>query len=414
MRSPAAALLLLFAAGTVPASGQGGSGRYAAVQDLLDRRAAAMREADRESFLRTVDPANPAFLRRQARLFDGFQRLGISEYRLDIGRRLWPELTTSREVARYGAELTPTVLHVEERYAIEGYDAQPALEDQYLTFVRRPSGWLVASDTDLDDLTLFSGRKLWEFDPIVARESEHFLYLSHRDLRGAAKTVLDSAETALDGVSREWPLGWNRKVVILAPSTTEELGRLIQATFDLDVFVAFAASGLDRRRDWDLVGHRIILNWPNFSLYGRATQQAILTHELLHIATREHSGPVVPVFVEEGVAEWVTGRDSADVLETQVAAGLFDRLLPLDHEFISGSDTVILSAYQESSAAIRFAAEEFGDDAVAEFYAQLGSIRRSPGTWRYHVGRAMREAFGIIDFEDFQARWARWVENTLD
>jgi hypothetical protein len=96
-----------------------------------------------------------------------------------------------------------------------------------------------------------------------------------------------------------------------------------------------------------------------------------------------------------------------------VANGLFDRLLPLDHEFISGSDAVILSAYQESSAAIRFAAEQFGDDAVAEFYRQLGSVRRSSGTWRYHVGRAMREAFGI-GFDEFQARWARWVENTLD
>jgi hypothetical protein len=407
------ALIGLIVQLAVPAAGGRTESPFSEIQALLERRAEAVIEGDRDAFLTTVDRGSPGFARRQARLFDGFQRLRLSGYRLDIGRRLWPELTTDREVARYGPDLHPTVLHVEERYSIEGYDEQPALEDQYLTFVRRPSGWLVASDTDLDDLTLFSGRKLWEFDRIVAKASEHFLYISHRDLRGAAETVLTSAETALNEVSREWPLEWNRKVVILAPSTTEELGRLIQATFDLDVFVAFAASGLDRRQDWDLVGHRIILNWPNFSLYERATQQAILTHELLHIATREHSGPVVPVFVEEGVAEWVTGRDSADVLGAQVAAGLFDRLLPLDHEFISGSDTVILSAYQESSAAIRFAAQEFGDDAVAEFYEELGSVRRSPGTWRYHVGRAMREAFGI-DFEDFQARWARWVENTLD
>ena len=372
-----------------------------------------MIDGDRHGFLATMDRGSPGFARRQGRLFDGFQRLGLSEYRLDIGRRLWPELTTRREVARYGAELEPTVLHVEERYSIDGYDAQPALEDQYLTFVRRPSGWLVASDVDLDDLTLFSGRKLWEFGPVGARESRHFLYVSHPDLLGAAETILSTAERALDRVAREWPLVWKKRVVILAPSTTEELGRLIQATFDLDVFVAFAASGVDRGQDWDLVGHRIILNWPNFSLYDDATQQAVLTHELLHIATREYSGPVVPVFVEEGVAEWITGRDSASVLAGQVENGLFDRLLPLDHEFISGSDAVILSAYQESSAAVRFAAEQFGDDAVAEFYRELGAVRRSPGTWRYHVGRAMREAFGV-EFDDFQKRWASWVENTLD
>lgn len=396
-----------------PAVGRRTQQSFADIQALLDRRSAAMIDGDRHGFLATMDRGSPGFARRQGRLFDGFQRLGLSEYRLDIGRRLWPELTTRREVARYGAELEPTVLHVEERYSIDGYDAQPALEDQYLTFVRRPSGWLVASDVDLDDLTLFSGRKLWEFGPVGARESRHFLYVSHPDLLGAAETILSAAERALDRVAREWPLVWKKRVVILAPSTTEELGRLIQATFDLDVFVAFAASGVDRGQDWDLVGHRIILNWPNFSLYDDATQQAVLTHELLHIATREYSGPVVPVFVEEGVAEWITGRDSASVLAGQVENGLFDRLLPLDHEFISGSDAVILSAYQESSAAVRFAAEQFGDDAVAEFYRELGAVRRSPGTWRYHVGRAMREAFGI-GFDDFQKRWASWVENTLD
>lgn len=396
-----------------PAAGISSEEPFADIQALLDRRARAMRSGDRVAFLATVDRASPLFLRRQRRLFDGFQRLGLSEYRLDISRRLWPELTTDREVARYGAGAQPTLLHVEERYSLGQYDEQPALEDQFLTFVRRPEGWEIASDTDLDDLTLFSGRKLWEFDPVVTEESEHFLYVSHPALLKPARIVLNAAEEALDTVSADWPLAWNEKVVIIAPSTTEELGRLIQATFDLDVFVAFAASGVDRARDWDLVGHRILLNWPNFSQFDEGTRKSVLTHELLHVATREYSGPLVPIFVEEGVAEWITGHDSASLLAGSVQNGLFDRLLPLDHEFISGSDAVILSAYQESSAAVRYAAEQYGDDAIAEFYRELGSVRRSSGTWRYHVDRAMKEAFGI-GFDEFQRRWARWVENTLD
>src|SRR5688572_29634019 len=130
------------------------------IQALLDQRAAAMLDGDRKAFLATVDPASPAFLRRQGLLFDGFQRLGLSEYRLDLGSRLWPELTTDREIARYGAGLEPTVLHVEERYALTRFDEQPALEDLFFTFVRRPEGWRVASDSDLEDLTMYSGRKL--------------------------------------------------------------------------------------------------------------------------------------------------------------------------------------------------------------------------------------------------------------
>lgn len=403
----------LLAQASAPAVGSGAGGPNAEIRALLDQRAVAMVDGDRKAFLATVDAASPAFLRRQGLLFDGFQRLGLSEYRLDLGGRLWPELTTDREIARYGAGAEPTVLHVEERYSLTRFDEQPALEDLFLTFLRRPDGWRVASDSDLDDLTMYSGRKLWEFGPVVAQTSEHFLYVSHSDLLGPAQSVLNKAEEALDAVSAHWPLEWNERVVIVAPSTTEELGRLIQATFDLDVFVAFAASGVDRARDWDLVGHRILLNWPNFSRYDDSTQLSVLTHELLHVATREYSGPLVPIFVEEGVAEWVTGHDSATLLAGQVQNGMFDGELPLDHEFISGSDAVILSAYQESSAAVRYAAERFGDDAVAKFYRELGTVRRSSGTWRYHVGRAMREAFGI-GFGEFQGQWARWVENSLN
>lgn len=371
-----------------------------------------MLEGDRAAFLRTVDAADPEFLRRQRYLFDGFQRLGLSQYRLDLRARLWPELTTTRDVTRYGASARPTLAHVEERYALRGYDAQPAVEDLFLTFVRRPQGWRVVTDSDLDDLTLYSGRKLWEFGPVVVRSTEHFLYVSHPDLAGVAPSVLERAEEALDALNESWSLPWEPRVVIFAPSSAEELSRLIQATFDLDVFVAFAASGIDRSSDWDLVGHRIILNWENFSAHDPSTQRAVFTHELLHVATREYSGPLVPVFVEEGLAEWVTGHDSTGILAGQVQAGLFDRQLPLDHEFVSGSDALILSAYQESSSAIRYAAERFGEAAVADFYKDLGSVRRNSGTWRYHVGHAMQKAFGI-GFGEFQRQWARWVESTL-
>jgi hypothetical protein len=304
------------------------------------------------------------------------------------------------------------VFHVEERYRLRGYDPQPALEDLYLTFVRRGGGWVVASDTDLDDVTLYSGRKLWENGPIITRKSEHFLYISHPDVASAAEPTLDMAERALDRVEQLWALDWHDRVPILAPSSTEELRRIIQATFDLDVFVAFAYSGLDRARGWDLVGHRIILNWPNFSSFGEETQESILTHELLHIATREYTGPEVATWVDEGIAEWVSGDVDEIYLREDLAEGTFDGELPRDFEFTTGEDPDILQAYEESSTAARYAVDRFGRDDVAEFYRFLGRVRVAPGTPRYHVGRAVRAAWGI-PFDEFQDRWARWVEATV-
>ncbi|MGH2764925.1 MAG: hypothetical protein ACRDKA_03270, partial [Actinomycetota bacterium] len=255
---------------------------YAEIRDLIDLRAEAMLEGDRDAFLATVDPANAGFVLRQRRLFDGFQRLGLSSYDLRLTDAFWPELTTSREVSRYGPNADPHVLNVEERYRLDGYDRAPAVEDLFLTFVRRGDEWRVASDTDLDDITLYSGRKLWELGPIVTRESEHFLYVSHPDQAGVAGRILEASDRALDRVGDRWPLDWAERVPVLAPSTTEELRRIIQATFDLDVFVAFAYSTVDRDRGWELGGHRVILNWPNFSGFSDEVQEEILTHELLH------------------------------------------------------------------------------------------------------------------------------------
>src|SRR5919106_483994 len=321
-------------------------------------------------------------------------------------------LLDSRAEAMLDGDLDPRVLHVEERYRLEGYDRAPALEDLYLTFIHRPEGWRIASDTDLDDLTLYSGRKLWENGPIITRDSEHFLYVSHPDQADAAGRILEASERALDRVGERWPVPWPERVPILAPSTTEELRRLIQATFDLDVFVAFASSGVDRARGWNVVGHRVILNWPNFSSFSEETQEDILTHELLHVATRGTVGPATPSFVEEGIAEWVSGDDDTMHLGPRVEAGTFDRALPEDHEFRTGSSADILSSYEESAAWGRFAVERYGVNDLAEFYRLLGEPRVAPGTWEYHVDRAARAAFGV-SFDSMEARWAEWVDRSV-
>src|ERR687892_77976 len=67
---------------------------YSGIRELLSRRAEAMLRGDRVAFMATVDPQEAAFLERQRRLFDGFQRLGLASYRLDLTERYWPELTT--------------------------------------------------------------------------------------------------------------------------------------------------------------------------------------------------------------------------------------------------------------------------------------------------------------------------------
>jgi hypothetical protein len=383
----------------------------AGIRALLERRAEAVLAGDEPAFLDTVDQGNPRFVERQRLLFRGFLRIGLSTYELRL-EPSWPELTTDRERARYGAAASPKVFQVEERWAVRGFDRRPAVDSLFLTFVRRDGTWRIASDSDLDDLALFSGRKLWEFGPVISLDSDHFRFLSHPDLRSAGPAVLEAAERALRTVSGRWPDPVPARVLILAPSTGEELNRLIQATFDLDVFVAFAYSALDRRRDWDLVGHRIILNWENFARYPEEAREQVLAHELLHIATREVTGPMVPVFLEEGIADWVAGDRQTLVIEARVGRGTFDQRLPRDFEFIAGADEDIAASYEESWSAATYLVDRFGAEALAELYSTLGSVRLAPGTPRYHVGEAMRDVLGL-GYDEFERRWADWLEATL-
>jgi hypothetical protein len=412
MRRPTPLLLLLLAL-TASASGSPADAQdpRAGIRSLLERRAEAVLAGDEQAFLDTVDPSDPRFVERQRLLFRGFERIGLSSYDLRL-EASWPELTTDRERARYGAAASPKVFQVEERWAVRGFDRRPAVDSLFLTFVRRNGAWRVASDTDLDDLALFSGRKLWEFGSVISQDSDHFRFLSHPDLRSAGPAVLDAAERALGTVSGRWPDPVPARVLILAPSTTEELGRLIQATFDLDVFVAFAYSALDRQRDWDLVGHRILLNWENFVRYPDEAREQVLAHELLHIATREVTGPMVPVFLEEGIADWVAGDVQIPVVATRVQRGTFDGRLPRDFEFIAGADEDIAASYEESWSASHYLVDRFGAEALAELYSTLGDVRLAPGTPRYHVDEGMRDVLGL-GYDEFERRWADWLEATL-
>ncbi|MGH2765468.1 MAG: hypothetical protein ACRDKA_06110, partial [Actinomycetota bacterium] len=167
-----------------------------------------------------------------------------------------------------------------------------------------------------------------------------------------------------------------------------------------------------RDRGWELGGHRVILNWPNFSGFSDEVQEEILTHELLHIATRPYVGPATPGFVDEGIAEWVSEDNDTFYLGPRVEDGTFDEMLPRDHEFNTGSASDIFTSYEESAAWARFSVDRFGAGEVAEFYRLLGEPRVAVGTWEYHVDRAMRAAFGQ-SFGTLEDRWVDWVDRTL-
>jgi hypothetical protein len=274
---------------------------------------------------------------------------------------------------------------------------------------------LVAEDTDLDDIAFFSARHAWDFTPVRVTRSGSFLLLEPKcsSCPRAPNGALALAEDALGRVRNYWTPPWRAKVPIIIPPSSEDLKRMLQVTFELDNFVAFAYSSIDRTRGIDYSGHRVLLNPDAFVSRSSSSTLQILSHELLHIASRNVSGPFVPTFVEEGVAEYV-GHDSDPsglaFFFSDAAAGNFDGRLPEDYRFIIGSAVDVFRSYQKAYSAISYLVDRWGTDSLIRFYRQLGHVEVAAGTVDYHVDRALRRTIGI-GIDRFEAAWASSIDD---
>jgi hypothetical protein len=327
------------------------------------------------------------------------------------------DLARPAELARYTHAEGVAIPLTEERYRISGYDATDAIEDLYFTFVKEDGEWLIADDSNLEELGVLSARHLWDFGPLYAVRSEHFILFGHPcggpgapagDCARVPPSFLDLAEEALARVHDYWSVTWPDRIVVLVPGTEEELSRMLQLTFDVENFVAFASSSVDSTNGVDYSGPRIVFNHESLTTRPSSTVRDVLAHELLHIATRYSSGPFVPVFIEEGIADYVGNDASVEALgflASEVGGGIFDRALPLDFEFTTGTGTDIFRSYQKSHSAVRFFVLRWGLKRFIRFYRELGSREVRAGTARYHLNDALEEVLGL-GYARFQKLWA--------
>jgi hypothetical protein len=389
---------------------QARAGDRAEIQELLDRRAAAIVNNDRGAFAGTLARDQGGWRRAQLRFFTRLRRLPLSSYRLTATWERFGDLARDSDRTRYPDADEIAIPVTEERYKLAGYDRRPAEEDVFFTFVKEEGEWLIASDTDLDDTTLFSARHPWDFRPIQFRERGHFLLLEPAcsSCATAPPAALSLAEAALERVRRYWTPRWHKRIPVVVPARTAELKRMLQLTFDVGGFVAFAVSSVDLRHGVDYTGHRIVLNPDAFEGRPSGSTLDILAHELVHVATRDVSGPFVPTWVEEGIAEYVGHEGDTAALAfffQEAAAGAFDGRLPGGYEFTTGGGVNIFRSYQKSYSAVRYFIERWGLRTFIRFYRRLGGAEVAPGLAEYHIDRALRQTIGI-GLERFERAWA--------
>lgn len=385
------------------------------VRALLDARAKAVTDKNEQAFVATMRGALEGFQDEKVAWFRRMEALPIARYALVFDQSEYTELTRAKDRSAHGGEVH--VIQVKERIGFSGYDVLYSAEDVFLTVVKGRAGWSVVADDDVEDIGLQSNRNLWDFGPVDHIEDDGIMVVFHPGERAAAGRMLGISKTARDAVKRLWPNTWREDgIVLMIPTTDDELARILQTTFDLSTFVAFAASSVDRAKGWDLVGPRVYLHWPNFRGYSATFQRTILQHEFLHLAARELTGPYVTAIMDEGVAQYygeAAYNPPTPQLRTMVRAGRFDRHLAEDFIFTAGTPNEIYSAYEQANHFLAYIGERFGRNAGARLYRDFAAQSAvAPGTWRYHLDRACRSALGL-SFATLERDWARSVVREL-
>ncbi|HVM39693.1 MAG TPA: hypothetical protein VM618_02800 [Acidimicrobiia bacterium] len=291
---------------------------------------------------------------------------------------------------------------VEARYRLAGIDATDMVESRWYTFVRRGDRWFVNADDDLDDLSLLTQRHLWDAGPVAFTGADRVTVMSAPGDADRAEALRAIAEEGYDRLRST--LDWEAppKVLLVLPRSVDELEAMLQTTFDLTNFVAFAVADVDRGPDanqWTWTSPRVFAQETNLSRHSRDFQVETLHHELVHVVGFPKAGPHIPNWLHEGHADFLAlGRPAPSAV-----AGS-DGSLPLDHQFVTGGRDRILRSYRESTSAAAFLAEAKGPDAPSRLFEVLGAVRLEPGTWRYHLDQALEEVYGA-GVEEFEAAW---------
>lgn len=353
--------------------------RADAVAALLDRRAAAIRDRDRDTFLATLDPrADEPFVTTQLRLFDNLAEVPFDEwaYRVDAEDTL--------DVSGLPADLTRGADEVwapavDLSYALRGGDVIPTRRAMGYLFARHGDAWYLRSDNALDRLGRRTWRGPWDFGPTRVTATEYGIVLSHPGDEPMVRRLTRELDDSVRAVSEIWPTDWSERVVLVLPDSPGEMRALVGPDFPVDSVVAVAVADRVDNATRTVNGQRVVLSPTGVRALSAPSLRVVLRHEITHLAARADTVDGSPTWLLEGFADYVGYRDSGITL-AEGAPALADQVrgegppgsLPEDRDF-RASGPELDRAYQESWSLARFVADVYGEDTLIDLYRKLAA-----------------------------------------
>ncbi|MGI5168651.1 hypothetical protein ACQEU3_30320 [Spirillospora sp. CA-253888] len=359
-----------------------------AAETVLANRARAVRDRDRTAFLATVATAPAAFQQEQAGLFDNLRKLPLDG---------WRERVAGVENGDTPGAVT---VRVALSYRLTGYDRAPVTRTRYLAFAPRAGTWVISGTPARGP----GDTEMWDGGPVTVVRGRSSLVIG--DAPGPAE-IARRVDRAVPAVSAVTGTGWARRAVVLAPADAARAAALAGPGRDLTDIAALAVAAGDAPAGG---GDRIIVSPGTFARLNALGREVVLTHELTHVATGGARDGRTPVWLIEGLADYVGYRGTevgvraaAGELAREVAGGRTPAALPGPEAFEGGSGRLAQS-YQESWLACRLIAERYGEATLLRLYRAAGRMSedaalrsvlgvdraRFTSLWRDHLRRELR------------------------
>ncbi|TWD83850.1 hypothetical protein FB561_5019 [Kribbella amoyensis] len=374
--------------------------RAAGVDQVLARRAQAVRANKVDQFLADVDAGNQKLVDRQRTLFANLRQFGFASLRYERLQEQYDQALTDK----YGP--STYVVAVAMTYQIRGIDRVPARTMLGYTFTQRDNGrWMLVADTDLDRrLPRGSHQEPWDVGQVLVKRAPRVLVVVEKSQGKLATSLVAKASRAVRAVSGSWPGGWTGSGVVIA--LDDKVVRGADYTLPKNAEDALAmATWVYRTLPGEVngVGERtdsyVVVNPRNRA----KVDSRILAHEFTHVATAAY-GAYAPRWLVEGAATYVEYLPMAgasdlalDTYREKVRTSYLAKAkaLPSDATFFQNSDR----SYPLSWLAVDYLFQRFGGTEVGTLYRELAAL----GTSQAARDRIMLEHVGITEAGLFRA-----------
>ncbi|WP_431818382.1 peptidase MA family metallohydrolase [Gordonia jacobaea] len=307
------------------------------------------------------------------------------------------------------------VAPVQLRYALggantPGVDEPTVTLDRELVVARYGDGWKLVGDATLlgDDAP---ATQLWDLPGLEATDvltgGGPSTVVSYPGTDVIVDRTRSSLRQAVSAVTAFWGSEWPRRAVVVATATPDEFSAIAHSSAT-DTSAAAAATVFDRVEGDTVIGQRVVLA-PSANDLPAPALAVVLRHELTHVAARSVTAKDAPLWITEGVAEYVGRKgtyvrldDAAPDLAAQVRAGQSPDALPSDQDFGVATDKSAL-AYQSAWALAAYVADRYGETRLKALYrgvAASGDVGRQDN--------AIATALGV-DRNRLIADWRRWL-----